>query len=272
MKKRLFIVLLCYLLSSYGILVSILGVEKFRKINSILDLLELSWVAAWVFHLVMSVSWIKDKRLGKNVAIVGSMLGVISLILSSLFAFSYPVGSVSFVLFYLLSVLPCFLLAIYLVMYHSGYGDRPFVFLKRLFIVLLCYLLSSPEIFISIVIAIVTQRQDPPGLVWIAAWVFHLIMSVSWVTDKRLGKNVAVVGTMLGVFSLILPLLYAFDNPYAFDDSYAFDNLVGGNPIVLLISVLSVSVFILINVLPCFLLAIYLIMYHSGYGVRFNNA
>ncbi|WP_144208298.1 hypothetical protein [Shewanella donghaensis] len=128
MNKRLLIVLLCYFLSSFGILGSIAGaLEEFREINSMQDLLALVWLAAWVFHLVMSVQWIKDNRLGKNFTLTGTLFGLVSVISPSLvFAIPFAIPFAILGSFSLLAVvLPCFLLAIYLVMYHSGFEVHP---------------------------------------------------------------------------------------------------------------------------------------------------
>ena len=128
MKKRIFIVLLCYLLSFYGLFGSItIAIEELKSIDSLHDLLVLTWLSAWGLHLTMSVNWIKDNRLGKNIAIAGTVLGMISitypLFPSENTIIATPVLLVG-ALFKFQVVLPSVLLAIYLVMFHSSYGVR----------------------------------------------------------------------------------------------------------------------------------------------------
>lgn len=128
MKKRIFIVLLCYLLSFYGLFGSItIAIEELKSIDSLHDLLVLTWLSAWGFHIIMSVNWIKDNRLGKNIAIAGTVLGIIS-ITYPLFPSENPIMATPVLLvgalFKFQVVLPSVLLAIYLVIFHSSYGVR----------------------------------------------------------------------------------------------------------------------------------------------------
>lgn len=128
MKKRIFIVLLCYLLSFYGLFGSItIAIEELKNIDSLHDLLVLTWLSAWGFHITMSVNWIKDNRLGKNIAIAGTVLGMISIIYP-LFPSENPIIATPVLLvgalFKLQVVIPSVLLAIYLVIFHSSSGRR----------------------------------------------------------------------------------------------------------------------------------------------------
>ena len=128
MKKRIFIVLLCYLSSFYGLFGSItIAIEELKNIDSLHDLLVLTWLSVWGFHITMSVNWIKDNRLGKNIAIVGTLLGIIS-ILYPLFPGENPIIATPVLLvgalFKLQVVIPSVSLAIYLVIFHSSSGMR----------------------------------------------------------------------------------------------------------------------------------------------------
>ncbi len=128
MKKRIIIVLLCYLLSFYGLFGSItIAIEELKSIVSLHVLLVLIWLSAWGFHITMSVNWIKDIRLGKNIAIAGTLTGLIS-ITFPLFPAEDPVIATPVLLvgalFKLQVVLPSVLLAIYLVIFHSSSERR----------------------------------------------------------------------------------------------------------------------------------------------------
>lgn len=96
MLVRLLIVAACYLLSSYGIILSL-------AMWSAKLWMGLLFSAAWLAHLVMSVAWIRHRRLGCAWPVGGTLAGIASLAVM-------PFG--------LVMVAPCVLLACYLVWFH----------------------------------------------------------------------------------------------------------------------------------------------------------
>ena len=120
--NRLFVVLACYLLSGVGIFFSIAGaMDGLKKIDLLDNFIAITWIAAWIMHATLSFNWIIDNRLGKKYSIAGTALGLISIIppfnpelFRSHLYFLYPIYILTF-------VLPCFLLAIKLVLYHYGH-------------------------------------------------------------------------------------------------------------------------------------------------------
>jgi len=104
--RRVLIVLAAYLLSSVGLLfalISVLGILSSRHPSGMSLLIVVVWATAWICHFVMSMAWIYGKKLGRSWAIVGTVAGTLSV---------FPIVST------LLLVLPCFLLAIWLVRFH----------------------------------------------------------------------------------------------------------------------------------------------------------
>ena len=91
-KKRLAITLGCYLVSSYGILMSAILIAS----GWVLALLT---IYAWVAHLILCVSWIKQQPINWRVAKTGTLAGVACLI---------------YIPFGFLFVFPCVFLAIHI--------------------------------------------------------------------------------------------------------------------------------------------------------------
>lgn len=127
--KRILVVILCYLLSGVGILFMVIVInEEFRKFDwSLLDILAITSLLAWLFHILMSFSWIMDKKLGKTIPLVGTVLALLPFIsfpaFDALAKFNFGVNFGFFVsllagLTQMLFFLPAIILAIYLVKYH----------------------------------------------------------------------------------------------------------------------------------------------------------
>lgn len=119
---RISIVVISYLLSSYGILLSLMliGMSGIKSLSG--TLVGLLILLAWVCHLIMSINWVIDKPARKWVPIYGTLAGTLGLMLWPVAdstikqyeiadAFRAAAMGVAF-------TLPCFLLAIYLVRFH----------------------------------------------------------------------------------------------------------------------------------------------------------
>jgi hypothetical protein len=119
---RISVVAICYLLSSYGILLSLMliGMSGIKSLSgAVVGLLIL---LAWVCHIIMSINWVIDKPAKKWVAAYGTLAGILGLIL-------WPLADSTIKNFEVTDIfraaamgiaftLPCFLLAIYLVRFH----------------------------------------------------------------------------------------------------------------------------------------------------------
>jgi hypothetical protein len=119
---RISVVAICYLLSSYGILLSLMliGMSGIKSLSG--ALVGLLILLAWGCHVIMSVNWVIDKPVQKWVPAYGTLAGVLGLILWPL---AYPTTKNFDItdIFYAAALgiaftLPCFLLAIYLVRFH----------------------------------------------------------------------------------------------------------------------------------------------------------
>lgn len=120
--RRILVVVICYLLSSYGILASLVlvGTSGVRSLSG--ALVGLVILLAWVCHLTMSVKWVIDQPSRKWVPVYGTAAGSLGLMLWPLAQpairhFAIPdvfhAAAMGVVL-----VFPCFLLAIHLVRFH----------------------------------------------------------------------------------------------------------------------------------------------------------
>lgn len=132
---RIFITIFSYLLSGYGFVLMALIVRSTNVKSSMAALfLAFSWLVPWAVHLMLSWNHIIDVRLGKRWAIGGTCSAIYGLL-------AWPICSIVLnenrtpfnemvttpnlytglgltVLIQLAVVLPCALLAIYLVAYH----------------------------------------------------------------------------------------------------------------------------------------------------------
>ena len=128
MLIRAFVVFICYVLSSYGIFFSPFVV--FGTFNNPvgLSIVVLLWVYAWACHMFMSFSWISNRRVRRVWPVTGTVAGVIMFLLPSfgglikaqIFTFSNVFYALAFEVIF---VLPCLLLAIFLVHFHLKQGQ-----------------------------------------------------------------------------------------------------------------------------------------------------
>ena len=120
--RRIFVVVVCYLLSSYGLLLSLMliGMSGIKSLGS--TLVGMLILFAWVCHIMMSINWVADKPVQRWVPVYGTLAGIIGLMF-------WPVADSSFKEFVLIDILraavmglvltlPCFLLAMHLVRFH----------------------------------------------------------------------------------------------------------------------------------------------------------
>lgn len=120
--RRILVVALCYLLSSYGLLMSLVLAAKSVVAPSGVAWLGLLILLAWVFHLVMSVHWIADSPAQRWVPLAGTCAGTLGLLLwpaehTTLWPLSITDALRAFALGGVMT-LPCIALAIYLVWFH----------------------------------------------------------------------------------------------------------------------------------------------------------
>lgn len=128
---RVILVVTTYLLSSVGLLTmfGLIGEAIRQPRLTALDLfVMIVWPTAWGLHLVMSITWIKGKRLGRLWAIGGTLAGLASFFVWPAFFVSYPaprlmeeteiLTAINLMGIQFLLVSPCFLLAIWLVRFH----------------------------------------------------------------------------------------------------------------------------------------------------------
>lgn len=119
---RIAVVAICYLLSSYGILISLMlaGLSGIQSVSG--ALVGLIILFAWLCHVVMSMNWVLDKPATKWVPVYGTLAGILGLVLwpmvgSSIGNFDmedmFHAAAMGIVF-----TLPCVLLAIYLVWFH----------------------------------------------------------------------------------------------------------------------------------------------------------
>ncbi|MDO4795132.1 MAG: hypothetical protein Q4A28_04215 [Brachymonas sp.] len=137
LETRWLLVLLSYLFSFVGLFFTIMFLTEFvsHHNKTFLDcLMAIVWTTAWVCHIVMSAAWIKNKRLGAAWPIAGTLAGVGSFLVWFAIAektmgpireIMDPTAiSLAMMKKQLLMVLPCFLLALWLVHFHA-FQKRP---------------------------------------------------------------------------------------------------------------------------------------------------
>lgn len=125
--------------------------------------------------------------------------------------------------------------------------------LSRLAVVLGCYLLSGWALLASLMLAgglMVMARWQPlamaGGALVLLAWICHLMMSLNWVLDRRMGRGVPVAGTLAALGSALLW-------PWVFP----WDPRSGAGEL------LSASGLGLVLALPSVLLALWLLRFHG---------
>ena len=122
--RRIFVVVACYLLSSYGLLLSLMliGMSGIKSLGG--TLVGMLILFAWVCHIMMSINWVADKPVQRWVPAYGTLAGIMGLILWPMVMADSSVKE--FVLIDILRAavmglvltLPCFLLAMHLVRFH----------------------------------------------------------------------------------------------------------------------------------------------------------
>lgn len=125
---QVFMVILCYWLSSLGFLSTIYGATKALWKTDFTEIVfGVIWAYAWLCHAVMCWAWIANWRLAKFWPLSGTVFGVTSFLLLPIedaiknrnMEFIFIIKNVSMILLLeFLLVLPCFLLALYLAFFH----------------------------------------------------------------------------------------------------------------------------------------------------------
>lgn len=125
-KNRVIIAVLAYAFSSLGFLFMFqIIIEELRNPNKS-SLIILFWLSAWVIHLTMTIAWVKNRKLKPIFPISGTILGLISILWPLLYSLIDPIlgydiaiqTGFQFLLVQATLVLPCILLAIWLVKFH----------------------------------------------------------------------------------------------------------------------------------------------------------
>ena len=129
--RRFVVVVASYLLSSLGLLIMLMLIfESIRKpYPKLMDfIIPIVWLTAWACHLVMSIAWIKGKRLGPVWVIGGTLAGISSFIVWHALSMSMPMpafmaeaaalATMKLMKTQLILVSPCFLLALWLIRFH----------------------------------------------------------------------------------------------------------------------------------------------------------
>lgn len=136
---------------------------------------------------------------------------------------------------------------------------------RRALVVIAAYLLSFVGGFPFMAMgAYAILFNDPWGIVklipfiWLFAWVAHAKMSIAWVKDQPLSRRWPLWGTVAGVVSLLSPLVGAVGET---------SELVGHRIEAGLIAGALVGMFLL----PCILLAIYLVRFHWHADAAHDN-
>jgi hypothetical protein len=119
---RVAVVVACYLLSSYGILFSLMPVGMFGDKSLSGAIGFLLTIFAWVCHFIMSINWVLDRRSKKWILVCGTAAGTLGLLFwpfTETIAINFEMGRFFFAVAMRIGfVLPCFLLAIFLVWFH----------------------------------------------------------------------------------------------------------------------------------------------------------
>jgi hypothetical protein len=127
--KRLSIVVICYVLSSFGIIIPIaVSFEELRRFDgSFKDMVAIAWITSWLFHVLMSFFWVINKRIGSIIPIIGTTVALFSFAipLSDLLSDSdgSAIGILIMLFLPIVYFLPCLILAVYLVYFHLNIKD-----------------------------------------------------------------------------------------------------------------------------------------------------
>ena len=133
----------------------------------------------------------------------------------------------------------------------------------RALIVYVCYALSSVGILSSFFISVEGLKNasatDLIAAIFVVyAWVAHAVMSFAWVCDCKVSRAWVVSGTLVGsVCVLYLPVGILITSPIVKSFNVDLFGVVAGLP-----DLLWLLLFPVVMVLPCLLLAIYLVRFH----------
>lgn len=127
-SRRILVTAVCYLMSSYGIVLSLILAAKSGIGSFSGAALGLVILLAWVCHLMMSIGWVLDRRSDKWVPWLGTCAGALGLMLwpvaeSAIRQFTVT-DVVRAVAMGLAFTFPCFVLAIHLVRFHLAPQPR----------------------------------------------------------------------------------------------------------------------------------------------------
>lgn len=126
----------------------------------------------------------------------------------------------------------------------------------RMAAAVLAYALSSVGILLMCKL-IVEELRTPEGpslfiFVWLAACLIHAVMTVTWVCNRKLSRVWPVVGTAAGIGCfLVWPFL-------AIKDGTLFGGDAAASAGILLLTVTQI-----VLVVPCLLLAAWLVRFHG---------
>lgn len=161
---------------------------------------------------------------------------------------------------------------------HSSEKQRPAIsslaMLFRTFVVLACYALSGYGFLATAVIAIyallspqgnIVELPSSVGgivvLVWLYAWSCHAVMCYGWISNRRVSRFWPISGTIAGIVSFIIfPTAAFFRSLHVFGLSWK-------NVFFLVAKSFPVVAMEVILVLPCLLLAIFLVSFHLSRSV-----
>jgi hypothetical protein len=123
MRKRSRISLICYALSSFGILLMLQIIR-----GDVISLPSFIWIGAWAIHVIMCVSWVRNVRLPRLWPALGVVFGSASFLPWALVGPELFPGQGTATIFMrvqLIVVMPCVLLALWLIKFHWGkHPDR----------------------------------------------------------------------------------------------------------------------------------------------------
>ncbi|WP_374356401.1 hypothetical protein [Chitinimonas sp.] len=117
---RLLVVGVCYLLSGYGLLFSMMAIAEVFRGNIIYAVL----LYAWLCHVVMSLGWVVNIRVARFWPISGTIAGVASFLLIPLVGGQSSQFGFDAVIMEVLTVAPCLFLGFHLVSFHLKHSNR----------------------------------------------------------------------------------------------------------------------------------------------------
>jgi len=123
---RLSVVFFCYLISSYGIAMSMsIGyIATFQFSSAILTITGIAILFAWTAHAVMSIEWISNNKSHRVFPILGTFAGLFALFCWPDLDLLDTTPSLKKAQLAAIFVFPCLLLAPYLVWFHLSSSLR----------------------------------------------------------------------------------------------------------------------------------------------------